>query len=151
MHHFIIGLNEKEGSLVVRDGGFLSEYERKDLDDGERITEGLISSYLAFNENVYISCSSNTSDGAALPLTGLAEYAVKGELSQRDSWLIESSPNRYGKMFGLQKEGYENAVRTSLRKLEDDDRSVAVNTNKPVLSFSNVSDYEKCPFYYSLI
>ena len=149
-HHFLICLNEKESSKTIRDGEFLSEYERAGLDDGVRITEGLISSYIAFNENVYLSCSRNTSTGAELPLAYLSENEVPGVLDKDDSWRAEASNDRKGNIFRLQKEGYEKAKNASLKKLPSEERFVSAKESNPKLSFTSVSEYEKCPFSYSL-
>lgn len=149
-HHFIISLNEKESSKVIRDGDFLSDYERAGLDDGAIITDSLVSSYVAFNENLYLSCSRSTSAGAELPLAYLSECEVESKLEAEDSWRIESTSDRHGKMFKLQREGYEKAKTSSLKSIQDDVRSMPALEHAPELSFTNVTAYEKCPFYYAL-
>lgn len=149
-HHFIIGMNEKESSAVVRDGSFLTDFERAGMYAGDDITEGLIGSYLAFNSNVYISCSTNTSDGAALPLTSLSDEIVLSSISGDDSWLREASEKREGKLFRLQKEGFEKARSAALKKIRSDWRSVPEKDSDPLLSYTSVIEFEDCPFKYSL-
>ena len=149
-HHFLICLNEKESQKVIRDGAFLSDYERDGLDEGTYIAEGLLSSYIAFNEHVHLSFSKNTSSGAMLPLSCLSEYEVKGKLEGEDSWRLESSGKAPSKVFRLQKESFERAKHSSLTELDSKAWTLSEAPKKPELSFTSVSEYEKCPFSYSL-
>ena len=151
-YRFIIALNDDESTVRVRKARFLSDYElseeRKDTD----ITRDVLESYALFSGNLFLSASSQTYSGFALPLSSIASadgYAAP------DAWRKEREHGDADRIFPLQREGYGNALRSSLRPRDMGEdftygRPGGKEDGKISLSFSAYSAYSRCPFIYAL-
>lgn len=154
-YRFIIGLNEKEGTELVKKASFLSDYELSSERDEDDITRTLLSLYSAMTENLVLSASYETYAGFSLPLTFMLGNARNGILETSDPILAEELGGLPSEIMPLQKLGYENAIGSSLRRrLPDDDmtyKKMGKKRDKPVtLSYSSYNVYIRCPYQYAL-
>lgn len=149
-YHFLISLNEGESKSLVKEASFLSEYERDGITDQD-VTENLLSVYQAFNENIYLSTSRESYIGEVLPLVELMDSQKEEAFVASDSYFEEESAIRKNNtIYPLQKLGYQNGLKGSLRNSRRDEFRGKSYDSNPWLSFSSVDTYEKCHFKYAL-
>lgn len=150
-YHFLITLNENESKSLLKDAGFLSEYERSGIDD-EDVTNGLLETYASFSANLYLSASRETYSSVSLPLVLLKERQIDAHLDSRDSYIAENSEKRdVAEIYPIQKESYINALKSSLKDARRGSFSLPSTESDPWLSFTTVTDYEECHFKYALL
>lgn len=149
-YHFVISLNENESKALVKDASFLSQYERKGIDD-EDVTANLLRTYQGFSTHLYLSGARKTYQGVVLPLVLLKEKEVPAVYSYRDSYIIENSDRRGdARIYPLQREAYERAFKSSLRDSRRGEFYTESIDENPYLSYTSITDYKKCHFYYAL-
>ena len=154
-YRFIIGLNEKEGTQMVRKASFLSDYELSSERDETDITRTLLSLYSAMSENLSISASYETYAGFSLPMTFMLQEAESRKPDQDDPILMEETGGIPRSIMPLQKLASDNAKHSSLkRRSKEDDMTYIMKGRKsslPVtLSYSSYNVYVRCPYQYAL-
>lgn len=151
-HRFIIALNDEESARTVRKASFLSDYEIEGERSEEDITRDIIACYSSFSDDLVLSASSETYAGFALPLSILESV---DSYAPDDPWRSESSFPECGRIYPLQRTGFERGHVTAMRDIpaeEDLTSSLhGVPLEKPLrISFSSFDDYRHCPFVYAL-
>lgn len=154
-YRFIIGLNDKEGSAMVRKASFLSDYELVSEREEMDITQSILSLYSAMTEKLVLSASSETYAGFALPLPSMLPHSLKGSVPLLDPVRAEDGRKRLGTILPSQKEGLDHALLSSLRKPSSDEdmtrRHPGLAVPLPVtLSYTSFNAYRKCPYLYAL-
>ena len=151
-YRFIIALNDDESIRTIRKAAFLSDYEIDGDRSEEDITRDILSCYASFSDDLVLSASSETYAGFALPLSFLESVEAS---SPDDPWRSEPSFPECGRIYPLQRLGYERGKDTALRSVDQqDDLTYSLrgcSLTRPVrISFSSFDDYRHCPFVYAL-
>ena len=151
-HRFIIALNDDESTVRVKKAKFLSDYEIKQERTDADITGDVLSSYALFSDSLYLSASLETYSGFVLPLSLLHSVDDRAD---GDSWRDEAVHRRCGRIYPLQRCGYEAAELASLRTVPPDESFAyemkGHSAELPLsLSFSSFSSYVRCPYTYAL-
>ncbi len=159
-HHFIIGLNEDEARMVLKRAPFLSDHETEGERECGDFTMPLISSFLCTCGCLHLSASFELYTGTAIPLLDL-DAADPGEPlpdSYADMARINMDSLAGRELYPLQKKGYDRAVITSLN-LPERSVDLAEDMRLPLplfkrgswtFSYSQIDNYEKCPYVYAL-
>lgn len=151
-YRFIIALNDEESARIIRKASFLSDYEIDGERSEEDITRNILSCYSAFSDSLVLSASSDTYSGFALPLSILesVERSAPG-----DPWRSESSFPECGRIYPLQRYGFERGRAAAMRDIPADEDLTYSRRGLPMerplrISFSSFDDYRHCPFVYAL-
>ncbi|MBO8436787.1 MAG: PD-(D/E)XK nuclease family protein [Spirochaetes bacterium] len=153
-YRFVIGLNGKESTAVVKKASFLFDYELAETRTEDDITEDILSLYAAMTEHLELSAASETYQGFALPVTALLDKTVSASVPERDA-VGKECVEETGQILPLQKRSYESALLTSLRKRRRHDDMTywkqGMKRSLPIkLSYTSFNAWRKCPYLYAL-
>ncbi len=149
-NHFVITLNEKESSLSIKEGAFLTEYERAGLNE-IKLTNDIINTLLVGSDNLILSASVETYSGAELPVITLLDRKIDEKLdSQKDPYLVEDSKERgMITISPFQRNGFIEAEKISF-KPPVNERIGKKKKDNSVLSYTSISLYSECHYKWAL-